>query len=130
LQGNKPGVVLNNSSVHEIIPKPGFVSYSMSKGGLENLTKTLALEYADQKIRVNAIAPGAILTRINSWRKDPKKKTQVEDHIPMKRAGNPEEIASVFVFLASEQASYITGQTIFVDGGLTLFPSFQENWTS
>ncbi len=127
---NKPGVILNNSSVHESIPKPGFASYSISKGGLENLTKTLALEYADRQIRVNAVAPGAILTRINPWRNDPEKKAQVESHIPMRRAGEPEEIASVFVFLASSQASYITGQTIFVDGGLTLYPAFKENWTS
>jgi glucose 1-dehydrogenase len=124
------GIILNNSSVHEVIPKPEFISYSMAKGGLENLTKTLALEYADKNIRVNAVGPGAILTPINPWKDDPKKKTQVESHIPMKRAGNPDEIASVFAFLASDEASYITGQTIFVDGGLTLYPSFKENWSS
>jgi glucose 1-dehydrogenase len=124
------GIILNNSSIHEIIPKPEFISYSMAKGGLENLTKTLALEYADRNIRVNAVGPGAILTPINPWKDDPKKKKKVQSHIPMKRAGNPEEIASVFAFLASDDASYITGQTIFVDGGLTLFPSFKENWSS
>ncbi len=127
---NGRGTILNNSSVHEIIPKPEFISYSMAKGGLENLTKTLALEYADKNIRVNAVGPGAILTPINPWKDDPQKKAQVESHIPMKRAGNPEEIASVFAFLASDDASYITGQTIFVDGGLTLYPEFRENWSS
>lgn len=124
------GIIINNSSVHELVPKPEFISYSMAKGGLENLTKTLALEYADKGIRVNSVAPGAILTPINPWKDDPKQKASVESHIPMKRAGKPEEIASVFAFLASEDASYITGQTIFVDGGLTLYPSFAENWSS
>jgi glucose 1-dehydrogenase len=124
------GVILNNSSVHEVIPKPGFLSYSLSKGGMENLTKSLALEYAAKGIRVNAVGPGAILTPINPWKDDPKKKSQIESRIPMKRAGTAEEIASVFAFLASDDASYITGQTIFVDGGLTLYPSFAENWTS
>lgn len=124
------GIILNNSSVHEVIPKPGFLAYSLSKGGMENLTKTLALEYAHKGIRVNAVGPGAILTPINPWKDDLKKKVQIESHIPMKRAGRPEEIASVFAFLASDDASYITGQTIFADGGLTLYPSFAENWTS
>lgn len=124
------GVILNNSSVHQLIPKPEFISYSMAKGGLGNLTKTLALEYADKNIRVNAVGPGAILTPINPWKDNPRQKAQVESHIPMKRAGTPEEIASAFAFLASDEASYITGQTLFVDGGLTLYPSFKENWSS
>lgn len=124
------GVILNNSSVHEVIPKPGYISYSLSKGGMENLTKTLALEYADKGIRVNAVGPGAILTPINPWSRDPKKRKNVESHIPMRRAGRPEEIAAVFAFLASDDASYITGQTVFVDGGLTLFPSFKDDWSS
>ena len=130
LGNKKGGLILNNSSVHEVIPKPQFISYSIAKGGLENLTKTLALEYADRKIRVNAVAPGAILTPINPWKDNPQKKARVEQKIPMKRAGKPEEIAAVFAFLASDEASYITGQTIFVDGGLTLYPAFKENWTS
>lgn len=124
------GVIINNSSVHELIPKPQFISYSVAKGGLENMTKTLALEYAGRDIRVNSVAPGAILTPINPWKDDPAVKAKVESHIPMKRAGNPEEVAAVFAFLASPDASYITGQTIFVDGGLTLYPSFAENWSS
>lgn len=124
------GIILNNSSVHEVIPKPEFISYSLAKGGLENLKKMLALEYADRSIRVNAVGPGAILTPMNPWKANQKKKKQVENHIPMKRAGKPEEIASVFAFLASSDASYITGQTIFVDGGLLLYPSFKDNWTS
>ncbi|HTU43537.1 MAG TPA: glucose 1-dehydrogenase [Bryobacteraceae bacterium] len=125
------GVILINSSVHEIIPKPTYVSYSISKGGIENLTKTLALEYASRGIRVNAVGPGAIVTPINeAWINDPKKRGEVESHIPMGRAGTPEEIASVFAFLASDDASYITGQTIFACGGLTLYPEFRTSWSS
>lgn len=125
------GVILNNSSVHELIPKPKYLPYSISKGGLENLTKTLALEYADRGIRVNAVGPGAVVTPINkAWTDDPNARHQVESHIPAGRAANPEEIASVFAFLASDGASYITGQTIFACGGLTLYPEFRVAWSS
>lgn len=124
------GVIINVSSVHEIIPRPQYVSYSISKGGMENMTKTLALEYAPQGIRVNAIAPGATATPINSWAEDPQKRKEVESHIPMKRAGTPEEMAAVTAFLASDDAAYITGQTLFVDGGLTLYPDFLTPWSA
>jgi glucose 1-dehydrogenase len=125
------GTIINCSSVHQMIPKPGFIAYSISKGGLGNMTRTLALEYADRGIRVNAVAPGAILTDINNaWRNDPEARANVESHIPMGRAGSPEEMASVFAFLASEDASYITGQTIYACGGLTLFNDFRTNWAS
>jgi len=125
------GIILNNSSVHQIVPKPGFISYSISKGGIENLTKTLALEYADKKIRINAVAPGAIMTPLNaSWKDNQEKRKKVEARIPNGRVGSPEEIASVITFLASEEASYITGQTIFVDGGLTLYGDFKTNWST
>lgn len=127
----KPGVILNNSSVHEIIPKPGFVSYSMSKGAIENMTRTLALEYAGRGIRVNTVGPGAIVTPINdAWVHDPKARANVESHIPMGRVGQPGEIAAVFAFLASDEASYITGQTLYACGGMTLFAEFRENWAS
>ena len=125
------GVIVNNSSVHEIIPKPSYLSYSISKGGMENLTKSLALEYADRGIRVNAVGPGAIVTPINmAWINAPVAKGEVESHIPMGRAGEAEEIAAVFAFLASEEASYITGQTLFACGGLTLYPEFRVAWSS
>lgn len=125
------GVIVNNSSVHEIIPKPHYLSYSISKGGMENLTRTLALEYADRDIRVNAVGPGAIVTPINmNWINDPAAKKVVESHIPMGRAGASEEIAAVFAFLASDESSYITGQTLFACGGLTLFPEFRTTWSS
>jgi glucose 1-dehydrogenase len=124
------GIILNNSSVHQLIPKPEFISYSLAKGAIDNLTRTLALEYADKNIRVNTVAPGAVITPINPWRKNPKAKREVESHIPMGRAGKSQEIAGVFAFLASDDAAYITGQTIFVDGGLTLFPEFKSAWSS
>jgi len=127
----KPGAIVNVSSVHQLIPKPGYLGYSTSKGGMMNLTRTLALEYAGRDIRVNGVGPGATVTPINrAWIDDPVKRAQVEEHIPMKRAGEADEMAGVTCFLASEMAAYITGQTIFVDGGLTLFPSFLTPWSS
>lgn len=131
LAQGRGGVVLNNSSVHEIIPKPKYVSYSITKGGMENMTKSLALEYAGNGIRVNAVGPGAIVTPINlSWIHNEKARAEVESHIPMGRAGSADEIAGVFAFLASDEASYITGQTIFACGGLTLYPEFRVAWAS
>jgi glucose 1-dehydrogenase len=131
LAEERGGVILNVSSVHQLIPKPDYLGYSCSKGGMMNLTRTLALEYAERGIRVNGIGPGATITPINSaWIDDPVKKEQVESHIPMRRAGTADEMGGVACFLASDDAAYITGQTIFVDGGLTLFPSFREPWSS
>jgi glucose 1-dehydrogenase len=131
LAAGKPGSIVNISSVHQLIPKPGYVGYSASKGGMQNLTRTLALEYAGRGIRVNGIGPGATVTPINrAWIEDPEKRRQVEEHIPMQRAGDADEMAGVTAFLASDDAGYITGQTIFVDGGLTLYPSFLTPWSS
>lgn len=131
LEQQRPGVIINISSVHEIIPRPMYVSYSISKGGMGNLTKTLALEYAKRGIRVNGIAPGATITPINeSWTDDPNKQAIVESHIPMGRAGTSEEMAAAVAFLASDEAAYITGQTLFIDGGLTLYADFQETWSA
>ena len=131
LAEGKPGVIINVSSVHQLIPKPDYLGYSVSKGGMQNLTRTLALEYAERGIRVNGIGPGATVTPINrAWIDDPVKREQVESHIPMRRAGTADEMGAVACFLASDDAAYITGQTIFVDGGLTLFPSFRDPWSS
>jgi glucose 1-dehydrogenase len=131
LAEEKPGVIINVSSVHQIIPKPDYLGYSASKGGMQNLTRTLALEYAGRGIRVNGIGPGATVTPINrAWIDDPQKRRAVEAHIPMRRAGDADEMAGVTAFLASDEAAYITGQTLFVDGGLTLFPSFATPWSS
>jgi glucose 1-dehydrogenase len=126
-----PGSIVNVSSVHQLIPKPGYLGYSCSKGGMQNLTRTLALEYASRGIRVNGVGPGATVTPINrAWIDDPDKRRQVEEHIPMRRAGDADEMAGVVCFLASDDAAYVTGQTVFVDGGLTLFPSFSTPWSS
>jgi glucose 1-dehydrogenase len=131
LDDDRPGSIVNISSVHQLIPKPGYLGYSVSKGGMQNLTRTLALEYAGRGIRVNGVGPGATITPINrAWVDDPEKKAQVEEHIPMRRAGTADEMAGVTCFLASDDAGYITGQTLFVDGGLTLYPSFLTPWSS
>lgn len=125
------GVIINTTSVHELIPKPTYLAYSVSKGGMANLTRTMALELAASGIRVNSVAPGAILTDINNaWRHDPQKRKEVESHIPMGYAAEPAEIAPAYVFLASDDSAYMTGQTMFLCGGLTLYPEFKENWSS
>ena len=131
LAEEKPGSIVNVSSVHQRIPKPSYLGYSVSKGGMQNLTTTLALEYASRGIRVNAIGPGATVTPINrAWIDDPVKAAQVTSHIPIPRAGSADEMAGVAAFLASDDAAYITGQTIFVDGGLTLYADFRDPWSS
>jgi glucose 1-dehydrogenase len=131
LADDRPGSIVNISSVHQLIPKPKFLGYSVSKGGMQNLTRTLALEFAGRGIRVNGIGPGATVTPINrAWIDDPAKREQVTSHIPMGRAGDAEEMASVAAFLLSDEAAYITGQTLFVDGGLTLFGDFRSTWSS
>jgi glucose 1-dehydrogenase len=113
--------IINISSVHQTTPMPLAVPYAASKGGMEMLTKTMALDVADKGIRINAIAPGAIATMMNiDILQDEKKKKDEENKIPMHRIGEPSEIAKVAVFLASTDASYITGATFYVDGGLTL----------
>ncbi|MCI2253997.1 glucose-1-dehydrogenase [Domibacillus sp. PGB-M46] len=120
------GNVINMSSVHEVIPWPHFVHYAASKGGVNMLTQTLALEYAPKGIRVNSIGPGAIDTPINAEKfSDPKAKADVESLIPMGYIGKPEEIAAAAAWLASSESSYVTGITLFADGGMTKYPGFQ-----
>ncbi|MEZ5364464.1 MAG: SDR family oxidoreductase [Bryobacterales bacterium] len=126
------GVIVNNSSVHEIIPKPNFLSYSVSKGGLENLTRTPRSRICGPRhpgeCRRTRGYPHADERRLG--RRPGKARAGVESHIPMGRSGRPEEMAAVFAFLASDEASYITGQTLYADGGLTLFPEFRGTWST
>src|SRR5918912_955860 len=113
--------IINISSVHEQTPHPESAPYSASKGGMQMLTKTIALELAEKGIRINSIAPGAIATDMNKeLLENQKEKEKKEQEIPVHRIGQPEEIAKVALFLASEDASYVAGTTIYVDGGLTL----------
>jgi glucose 1-dehydrogenase len=121
----KSGVVLSISSVHEEIAWSGYSAYSASKAAVSMLTKTLAQEAAAHGVRVLAVAPGAIRTPINRsvW-SDPESLRDLLEKIPLNRIGEPEEVARMVVVLVSDVASYVTGRTIFVDGGMTDYPDF------
>ena len=121
------GKIICMSSVHEVIPWAGHVNYAASKGGIMLLMKSLAQEVAENKIRVNGIAPGAIKTNINKsvW-SDPEQAKELLKLIPYGRIGEPEDIAKAAVWLASDESDYVTGTTLFVDGGMTLYPEFRE----
>jgi len=126
MAAERRGVIVNISSVHEFIPWPGYAHYCASKGGLKLLTETVALEWAPLGIRVLAIAPGAIATPINSTvLDDPAARRQVESEIPLGRFGRPEEIAAAVVWAASEEAAYLTGTTLVIDGGMSNYPRFR-----
>ncbi|HET7813827.1 MAG TPA: glucose 1-dehydrogenase [Candidatus Baltobacteraceae bacterium] len=115
------GKIVNISSVHETMPMIGTSEYCASKGGLMMFNKTLALEAAKYKVNVNNIAPGAIITPMNEEvRVDPEERRKEEEKIPWGRVGCPDDIASAALFLASGQSDYVTGTTLFVDGGLLL----------
>ncbi len=117
----KRGVIINISSVHAFLPWVGYSHYCASKGGLEMLMKTMALELAGRGVRINNVAPGAISTPINSsWLHDAAKVRRELKRIPLHRIGRPEEVASAVRFLASDEASYVTGTTLIIDGGRTL----------
>lgn len=119
------GVIVNMSSVHQFIPWPGFAHYCASKGGMKLLTETAAREWAPDKIRVINVAPGAISTPINNFvLDDPEAKHAVEEEIPLGRFGDPDEIAAAVAWACSDQASYMTGNTLVVDGGMSLYPKF------
>jgi NAD(P)-dependent dehydrogenase (short-subunit alcohol dehydrogenase family) len=121
------GVIINTTSVHEFIPWAGYSAYTSAKAGLSMFSKTLAQEVASAGVRVVAIAPGAIKTPINAnvWQ-DPKGLTDLEKKIPMGRVGEPDEIGHAIAFLCSDLASYITGITLVVDGGMLLYPDFRH----
>jgi len=121
------GKIICISSVHEVIPWAGHANYAASKGGIAMMMKTLAQEVAPRRIRVNSIAPGAIRTPINTvaW-STPEACRQLLKLVPYNRIGEPEDIARAAVWLASDQSDYVVGATLFVDGGMTLFPDFAE----
>jgi len=114
------GKIINISSVHEELPFPHFASYCASKGGVKMLTRNLSIELAPLSITINSIAPGAIETPINkNLLNDPAKLSALLENIPLKRLGTPDDVASMAVFLGSEESNYATGTTFFLDGGLT-----------
>ena len=121
----KSGVIVNMSSVHEFIPWPGFAHYCASKGGMKLLTQTVARELAPDGIRCVNVAPGAIATPINNFvLDDPEAKHNVEEEIPLGRFGQPDEVAGAVAWVASDQAAYVTGTTLVVDGGMSTYPKF------
>ncbi|WP_318766134.1 glucose-1-dehydrogenase [Lactiplantibacillus carotarum] len=124
---NKAGNIINMSSVHERIPWPTFASYAAAKGSVKLFTETIAMEYAKDNIRVNAIGPGAINTPINAKKfADKAQYDQTVKMVPMDRIGDPEEVAAGAAWLASNESSYVTGITLFIDGGMTLYPAFKD----
>jgi glucose 1-dehydrogenase len=122
------GKIICMSSVHEVIPWAGHVNYAASKGGVMLMMKSIAQEVAPARIRVNAIAPGAIRTPINraAWETEDALRKLLK-LIPYGRIGEPEDIAKAAVWLASDESDYVTGTTLFVDGGMTLYPGFADN---
>jgi len=123
----KSGVILNVSSVHEIVAWSGYSAYTASKAAIGMMTKTLAQEAAPYGVRVLSIGPGAIKTPINKnvW-SDPNSLSDLLEKIPLNRLGEPEDIAQMVVVLVSDIASYITGRTVYVDGGMTDYPDFSH----
>jgi glucose 1-dehydrogenase len=119
------GKIIHMSSVHEVIPWAGHANYAASKGGVDMLMKSLAQEVAPLRIRVNAIAPGAIRTPINTaaWQ-TPEAYAGLMKLVPYQRIGEPEDIGRAAVWLASDASDYVTGTSLFVDGGMTLYPGF------
>jgi glucose 1-dehydrogenase len=117
------GAIVNVTSVHEQIPWPAFSHYCASKSGLKLFSQTIARELAPHRIRVVQVAPGAIETPINDWvLKDPRKLKETLAQIPWGRMGRPEEVAAAIAWLASDDASYVTGASLFADGGMALYP--------
>lgn len=120
------GKLVFDSSVHQIIPWAFHVNYAASKGGMEMLMKSIAQEVGAEKIRVNSVAPGAIATGINAEERKANLDGMLKV-IPYGRVGEPADVGRAIAFLVSEAADYVTGQTLFVDGGMTLYPGFKGN---
>ena len=124
-QAQAPGVIVNVSSVHEVIPWPRFSHYCASKGGMKLFAQSIARELAPDRIRVVNVAPGAITTPINEQLlEDPEQRAEVVEQVPWGRLGRAAEVAAAIAWLAGDDAEYVTGSTLFVDGGMTLYPRF------
>jgi glucose 1-dehydrogenase len=121
------GRIVFINSVHQRIPWAGHANYAAAKGGLKLLMETMAQEVAPERIRVNAIAPGAIRTAINkaAWQTEEAERSLLE-HIPYGRIGEPEDVAQAALWLASDLSDYVVGATLFIDGGMLLYPAFRE----
>lgn len=132
-QGPRPslsraaGKIIHMSSVHQIIPWAGHINYAASKGGIEMLMQTLAQEVGEERIRVNAVAPGAIATAINAENVKGEAGKKLLELIPYGRIGDPEDVANAVVWLASDLSDYVHGTTLFIDGGMSLYPGFRHN---
>ncbi len=122
------GNIVMMSSVHDIIPWAGHVNYAASKGGIMMLMKSLAQELAPYKIRVNSVSPGAIRTSINKevW-SDDSKLQELMKLVPYRRIGTPEDVAKAVAWLCSDDSDYVVGETLYIDGGMTLYPEFSDN---
>jgi glucose 1-dehydrogenase len=122
------GKIVLMSSVHDIIPWAGHVNYAASKGGVMMLMRSVAQELAPKGIRINSVSPGAIKTPINEdvWSNENKMK-ELMKLIPYKRIGTPEDVAKAVAWLASDDSDYVNGETLYIDGGMTLFPEFSDN---
>ncbi|HEV7379014.1 MAG TPA: SDR family oxidoreductase [Dyadobacter sp.] len=122
------GKIVLMSSVHDIIPWAGHVNYAASKGGVMMFMKSISQELAPHKIRVNSVSPGAIKTTINKevW-SDPEKYNSLLQLIPYKRIGTPQDVAKAVAWLSSDESDYVNGETLYIDGGMTLYPEFADN---
>ncbi|MGV8921445.1 MAG: glucose 1-dehydrogenase [Pseudomonas sp.] len=121
------GKIIHMSSVHQVIPWAGHANYAASKGGVDMLMRTIAQEVGQQRIRVNSIAPGAIRTAINEQATHGAAAEKLLKLIPYGRIGDPEDVANAVVWLASDASDYVHGNTLFIDGGMSLYPEFRDN---
>jgi glucose 1-dehydrogenase len=121
------GKIIHMSSVHQVIPWAGHVNYAASKGGIDLLMRSIAQEVGEQHIRVNAIAPGAIRTAINAENTQGDAEKKLLELIPYGRVGEVEDVANAVVWLASDLSDYVHGTTLFIDGGMSLYPGFRNN---
>ncbi|MDD1963918.1 glucose 1-dehydrogenase [Pseudomonas putida] len=121
------GKIIHMSSVHQVIPWAGHVNYAASKGGVDLLMRSIAQEVGERRIRVNSIAPGAIRTAINTKATSGDAESKLLKLIPYGRVGEPEDVANAVVWLASDASDYIHGATLFIDGGMSLYPGFRDN---